>query len=372
MPLRYAVIGAGMMGQEHIRNITLLKDARVTAIADSNPQMRDEATALATAHGHNDVRTFETHAPLLNGVLDDIDAFVVVTPNDTHIAIMRDLMATDKPVLLEKPSATKKDDAWWLADAARQRQAPIWVGMEYRFMPAVTKLIDETKSGAAGTPHMMSIVEHRFPFLDKIDMWNRSSKRTGGTMVEKCCHFFDLMRLLTNSEPVRLFASGGQNVNYIEDFDDPTHEAVIDNAYVIVDFDNGVRASLDLCMFAEGSWWQEQVAVIGDKAKLVASIPGPQRFNQDRDERVSQYGIFPRGGARRHIEDVHLDKHLLDAGDHHGSTYFQHRAFADMVQTQAHPQVSLDDGAMAVEMGAAAEEAIREKRAIEITARPRS
>ena len=50
---------------------------------------------------------------------------------------------------------------------------------------------------------------HRFPFLEKVGDWNRFSKNSGGTLVEKCCHFFDLMRLLTQSEPVQVYASGG-------------------------------------------------------------------------------------------------------------------------------------------------------------------
>ncbi|MEM1377657.1 MAG: Gfo/Idh/MocA family oxidoreductase [Pseudomonadota bacterium] len=368
MPLRYAVIGTGMMGQEHIRNIALLDDAEIVAIADTDESMREQAKATALEGGSSSTKDFSSHADLLASC--EVDAFVVVTPNDTHHPIMRDILATGQPVLLEKPAATTTEHAWSLAKAAHDRLAPVWVGMEYRFMPAVTRLIDETKSGAAGNPKMVSIVEHRFPFLDKVELWNRSFTRTGGTMVEKCCHFFDLMRLLTASEPVRIYASGAQDVNFVEDHNDPNHRPVIDNALVIVDFENGMRASLDLCMFAEGSWWQEQVSVMGDKAKLVASVPGPARFNADRDERLSRYGVFPRGSAMRHEEDVQIDQRLIDAGDHHGSTYFQHKAFADMVLNKSEPQVSLNDGAMAVEMGAAAEQSILEKRSIEIGARP--
>lgn len=110
--------------------------------------------------------------------------------------------------------------------------------------------------------------------------------------------------------------------------------------------------------------------MVGDKAKLVASVPGPARFNPDAGARLSRFGVFPRGDALRHEEDIDIDRALLDAGDHAGSTYFQHRAFADMVQAQSSPQITLDDGAMAVEMGAAAEAAIKEKRAVEIEARP--
>jgi myo-inositol 2-dehydrogenase / D-chiro-inositol 1-dehydrogenase len=57
---------------------------------------------------------------------------------------------------------------------------------------------------------MLTIREHRFPFLEKVGDWNRFNRNTGGTLVEKCCHFFDLMRLILRDDPVRVMASGGQ------------------------------------------------------------------------------------------------------------------------------------------------------------------
>ena len=67
-------------------------------------------------------------------------------------------------------------------------------------MPPVARLLAEVKKGSVGRVHMVAIREHRFPFLPKVGDWNRFSRNTGGTMVEKCCHFFDLMRLITRSD----------------------------------------------------------------------------------------------------------------------------------------------------------------------------
>lgn len=44
--------------------------------------------------------------------------------------------------------------------------------------------------------------------------WNRFNVNTGGTLVEKCCHFFDLMRLFAGANPVCVMASGGMDVNH--------------------------------------------------------------------------------------------------------------------------------------------------------------
>lgn len=44
--------------------------------------------------------------------------------------------------------------------------------------------------------------------------WNRFNCKSGGTLVEKCCHFFDLMRLFAAANPVRVMASGAIDVNH--------------------------------------------------------------------------------------------------------------------------------------------------------------
>lgn len=43
---------------------------------------------------------------------------------------------------------------------------------------------------------------------------------------------------------------------------------IIDNAYVIVEFENGSRSMLDLCMFAEGSKNEQEISVVGDIGKV--------------------------------------------------------------------------------------------------------
>lgn len=54
--------------------------------------------------------------------------------------------------------------------------------------------------------------------------WNRFNSNTGGTLVEKCCHFFDLMRLFVGANPVRVMASGAIDVNHKDEvYDGKVH-----------------------------------------------------------------------------------------------------------------------------------------------------
>ena len=351
--IRYGIIGAGMMGREHMRNIGLLEGTEITAIADPNLASQ----GLSAGLGSERCAVFADHREMM--AADLCDAVVIASPNDTHAAILRDLLPSDRPILVEKPLCATVEDCRDILRLAEGRATPVWVAMEYRYMPPVERLRAELAAGTAGRPRMISIREHRYPFLSKVDDWNRFSERTGGTLVEKCCHFFDLMRLLAEAEPVRVFASGAMDVNFVGEDYAGRKADILDNAFVIVDFANGVRAMLDLCMFAEGSWWQEQIAVTGDLARVEAFVPGPARFSPDGRERMSEVVVSPRATKQPVREEIHVDETILKAGDHHGSTFFQHRKFLDLVRHGGRPEVSLEDGLMAVLIGAAAEESAR-------------
>ena len=56
---------------------------------------------------------------------------------------------------------------------------------------------------------------------------------------------------------------------------------------------------------------------------------------------------------------MEVDHAILGAGDHHGSTFFQHQKFLAMVRDGGAPEVSLADGRRAVEIGEAAEKSAR-------------
>ncbi len=362
MTLRYGVIGSGMMGQEHIRNIALVEGATVTAIADTDEGMRHAALATTSQAGFSGVTPFADYRELLSSGL--VDCLLIATPNDTHYPVMLDALSGPWPILLEKPATTTAATSRDLERRASKRQAPVWVAMEYRYMPAIRRVIEQAQSGAVGPVHMVSIVEHRFPFLVKVDNWNRFSARSGGTLVEKCCHFFDLMRLLTGGEPTRIYASGAQDVNHRDEHYEAGVPDIIDNAFVVVDFNNGTRAALDLCMFAEGSWWQEQVSVTGVTGKLQANVPGPPRFWRGDLHRASEFVFSPRADKAPMREELHLDEAIAAAGDHHGSTFYQHQRFAQMIREGGKPEVTLADGRAAVEMGEAAEHSIRSGQAV--------
>ncbi|MCY3877629.1 MAG: Gfo/Idh/MocA family oxidoreductase [Rhodobacteraceae bacterium] len=362
MPVRYGIIGAGMMAQEHIRNISLFPDTKIIGIADPNEPMRGAAQSLA-----REATMFADAAGMISAL--ECDAFVVATPNDTHFEILSELIKLRRPILTEKPLCTTIADCRRVMSAARRHGTAVWVAMEYRYMPPLARLIAELEAGTAGHPVMVSIREHRFPFLEKVDDWNRFNKRTGGTMVEKCCHFWDLMRLLLKSDPIRVYASGSIAVNHLDERYAGQAPDITDNAFAVVDFANGSRGMLDLCMFAEGSDWQETVSVTGPLARVDAKVPGPIRYQTGKQPRIPEITVNYRGDKPNTVTAIPVDATLLDAGDHCGSTYYQHEKFLQLVVgAVGTPAVTLMDGSWAVSLGQAAEESIRSGEAVPVQA----
>ena len=354
--IKYAIIGSGTMGQEHINNINLIDNAEVVAICDNHAKSINVSKKLLK----NKVNIFESHIELIEAEI--ADAYIVATPNFTHTKILKDLLKTKAHLLVEKPFCTTVNDCIEIKKLAKDYPSVIWTAMEYRYMPPVARLINEVEKGTIGNLKMLSIREHRFPFLVKVNDWNRFSNNTGGTMVEKCCHFFDLMRLISKSEAMSVFASGSQAVNHLEENYHGKKPDIIDNAFVVVDFQNGVRANLDLCMFAENSNFQEEICGVGDKGKIETFVP-----SDASGKNSSELSIGLRGKKEIYSETVLVDEDILDAGSHHGSTFYEHKGFIKAIQNDTEAEVTMDDGLKAVAIGQAAELSIKEKRVVKLS-----
>lgn len=348
-PLRYGVIGTGMMGVEHIENIRAIDGSVVTTVSDPNPE---SLVSGAAAAGLDPDCAFSDHKDLLASGL--VDAVVLASPNFTHKDILLDVIESGLHFLAEKPLCTTVEDAVAVVEAAAGYQGVAWMGLEYRYKPPIARLIQEVRSGIVGDPKMVSIREHRFPFLEKVGNWNRFNENTGGTFVEKCCHFFDLMNVLLGDTPVRAFASGAQDVNHLDEVYEGRIPDIIDNAFVIVDYERGGRAMLDLCMFAEGSANEQELSVTGNISKVEAFVPG------------GYIRLSPRDGTGAQDIAVHDDR-IAYEGLHDGSSYLEHLDFVEAIRNGTPPKVTLTDGLMSVAVGVAAHRSIELGRPVQLS-----
>ncbi|MFV0309307.1 MAG: Gfo/Idh/MocA family protein [Desertimonas sp.] len=352
--VRYGIVGTGMMGVEHINNLQAIDGTTVTALADPDERSLDQG--WSALHRDPAVARFASHQDLI--AADVCDAVIIASPNHTHRQVLVDVLASSLHVLVEKPLCTTVDDCRAVLDvaAAGPEQRVVWMGLEYRYMPPTRRLLGEVRRGTVGRVQMMSIREHRFPFLHKVAHWNRFNRNTGGTLVEKCCHYFDLMNLVVGTRPRRVMASGGQAVNHLDETYDGERPDILDHAYVVVEYDGGARAALDLCMFAEASKNEQELCVIGDEGKVEALVT----------EGVLRVGRRADGVGTVTDHDT-ADPAVRFEGFHHGSSYLEHLDFLDAIRTGGPATVTLDDGLWSVAVGQAAHRSIDESRWVELS-----
>ena len=359
--LRYGIIGCGSMGREHIENIKAMHGTEVTAVFDPFPESLDLARSLLS----EDVRVFDNYLDLLNS--DLCDAVVVATPNFTHAEILRAALKSDKHILAEKPICTNIKDAYELIRLAEGRKELIWVAQEYRYMPPVGEMIRMAHGGAVGTIHQVSIREHREPFYPKVGNWNRFNSNTGGTLVEKCCHYFNLMDHILKERPQRVFGSGAQRVNHLDEKYDGKTPDILDSAYVIVEYPSGARAMLDLCMFAENSMDSEQIIIVGDKGKLESLLPSLiLRYGKREDWGLRKvWGEQSGTGNGISVRRV-WDTNIKYPGQHFGASFIEHERFAHAIRNGLPAEVTLEDGLRCIATGIAAHMSIASGAAVQM------
>jgi len=220
-------------------------------------------------------------------------------------------------------------------------------------------------AGGVGRIQQVGIREHREPFYPKVDDWNRFSANTGGTLVEKCCHYFNLMDLILREQPLRVFASGGQRVNHLDEVYAGQRSDILDSAYVVVEYPSGARAMLDLCMFAENTVDNEHITVVGDEGKLESLLPSLTLRHGRREDwgRRQAWGQPSGTGKGVNVRRV-WDTNIKYAGHHFGASYIEHQRFAAAIRAGQPPEIALEEGLRAVATGLAAHKSIDEGRVV--------
>ncbi|CAB9501287.1 dihydrodiol dehydrogenase [Seminavis robusta] len=405
--IRVAILGCGMMGQEHVSYICgYPKDLRIDYLADPFQPSLDAAKKVLSEFRDrvqgNGSDEDQCHQPMflqtedeLFQHVDNIDLLVIATPNYLHADSLIKWGKQDIAILCEKPVAVSQDQINRLHELTHHPEfrARVWTAMEYRYMPAIAKLLSLVPS-TIGDLKMITIRENRYPFLHKVQEWNRDPAKTGDTLVEKCCHFFDLFRLITGQEvklpEVRALAQRG--LNYHEEtpvfgVDRP----IIDSAYVVMPFDGGNQTKentnpedqsktvgtigcLELCMYCEGSRHQEEIIVTGTKGRLEAYLPENKVFSFERPsmELWDDRSIPPPpSSVRRQVFDCSDAKEIHGIEDEiptHGGYHYSSTAveWYRLLGAMRHhsktgtflPEVSLQDGMAAVQIGLQASTAI--------------
>lgn len=345
---RFNVIGAGTMGQEHIR-VTLFEGrATIHGVYDPEPLSVDNAKTAAACFSKEPLKVYESLDEACND--PDVDGLIICTPNFTHIHVVRAAAQSGKHIMVEKPVATTIADAYEIAQIADKHPSIFQVGLQYRYKSIYTEAIHEAlERKTLGDIKVVSMVEHRLPFLDKVGQWNKYSQFSGGTLVEKCCHYFDLINLFAQSRPKRVFASGSMAVNFREFEHEKGKADILDNAMVVIEYENGVRGNFELAMFVP--MFYEELVLCGDIGRLRASenldfLPGATL--------KSQLEIFGGETFPSRMTTPSYPVAIEESG-HNGATFFEHVHFVDSIDNGASAGPTAMDAFWSVVVGVAAE-----------------
>ena len=356
-----AIIGTGTIGQEHMYVATLLGRARVHGIYDSQVQSMDSAEKNFKDYSD---QSLIRYADLASACSDpEVDALMICTPNYTHADVLKVAMRSGKPIFLEKPMATTLVDADAIVKANDAYPSFIQIGLQYRYKAQYIEAFHEVQQRTSvGVVKTISMSEYRPPFLDKVGQWNKFNQYSGGTLVEKCCHYFDLINLLADAMPVRVYASGGHAVNFLDFQKDGVPADIDDHAFVIIDYANGVRANFTLNMFCHD--FTEELVITGDRGRLVAN----ELFNVHQQQPSKATIALEKGewGASKQT-DVTYAREIEKSG-HHGATYYEHVAFVDQLDGKACESATPVQGLWSMIVASAAQHSIKTQQAVDIRA----
>ena len=130
---RVAVVGAGVFGRNHMRNLRVITSEGGAALVGVVEPAADVRAKAAAEFG---VPGFATVADLLGA--GAVDAAMVAVPTRAHAAVAQELLRAGVACLVEKPFAATLAEADEMVRLARERGVVLQVGQLERFNPAVT------------------------------------------------------------------------------------------------------------------------------------------------------------------------------------------------------------------------------------------
>lgn len=129
-PIPISVVGVGFQGRRHAQKLRAIESADLVAVVDTDPDCLRRVAGELGVDGRRDHRE----------LVGRVSAAVVATPTSTHFDIARDLLRAGIHVLIEKPLATRIDEARKLVEMADRRNLVLQVGHLERFNPVVVAM----------------------------------------------------------------------------------------------------------------------------------------------------------------------------------------------------------------------------------------
>lgn len=274
--INVAFLGAGRMGQTHLRNLVGVPGVHVRVVADHSLAHAEAGAALVQAD-----RATDDVAAAIGA--RDVDAVLIATPTGTHADLIEQSVRVGKPVWCEKPVALTLEDTQRVLGTVEAAGVPVMIGFMRRFDPGYAAAKRAIDAGEIGRVERFRAISCDFtpPPLGFI----RSS---GGMFVDMCVHDFDLARFLVG-EVAEVSAWGDALI-------DPgfAEAGDVDTAVAMLRFANGALGVLEASR--RTTWGYDiRTEVAGSLAKLVVEAPQktPLLTSRDLGYAGTHYQSFP-------------------------------------------------------------------------------
>jgi predicted dehydrogenase len=211
---RYAIVGLGGRHRMFRQAITetYTETAELVALCDLNPGRVDLAQTEAAEEGSPDVPGFAA---------DDFDAMIEQTRPDAVVVTVRDCfhdeyicraMEAGCDVITEKPMTTDEQKCRRILDTQKKTGQRCTVSFNYRYSPPRSQIKKMLMEGVIGNVlsvdfQWMLNIRHGADYYRR---WHRNKVNSGGLMVHKATHHFDLVNWWLSTVPTRVQASGGR------------------------------------------------------------------------------------------------------------------------------------------------------------------
>jgi predicted dehydrogenase len=313
--LRFAIVGAGIMGTNHARVLRMIPDAEVSVVVDVDPL---KGSVLATASGAEFVTSTDS-------IADRADAAIVAVPTRLHEEIGVALLDAGLHVLIEKPLAPTVEGCEHLLAMAHQRQRCLMVGHVERFNPVILEL-----------DNVLDKVVH----LDIARIGPRSPRVTDDVVLDLMIHDLDLALALIKAQLVKVSAMGRT-----------LGDKQCQMACALLQFEDGAIANITASHLGQHKIRRLNVAqresfVVVDLIKQDISV-----------HRVSQ-GEFMSGEGSLYRQTGAIEIPYLE---HRGEPLMlELRHFIDCLNSDTSPLTSGDEGMAAVALALEVQALIRE------------
>jgi predicted dehydrogenase len=305
------------------------------------------------------------------------DLFFIGSPNEFHLDHLKSGFNAGVRMFCEKPVVTTIDDTLELAALlAKHGMDRVIVGLVLRYSHHMVDLRAQIAAGALGDITSMEASEHIAPYHGAFFMrdWRRKTTRTGGFMLEKCCHDLDLYNMITASRPKHV-ASFGSRRSYL-----PEHRPATNSEMEVYHVKKSVWDSTDDPFHSDGDIIDCQTAILEYEsgASLAfhtnLNVPDEHRRFCIIGARGMAEGDFTRGYL--HVTDARTSERTFDADyttlgvgkGHYGADDLM---VADIVAHLRDPNIPLPVSILdALEAGVAAlalDQARAEKRVVDLT-----